>query len=365
MPIYKSSSGWMYKCCINSHQYCKRGFKTKKEAELAEAAFKLNFKEIKTLNNIKLSLALKNYYLNLKDHRSSCTFYHEQLKLNKYVLNYFGDINLSKFNQKLVMSWYYYIDSLKVTISYKNHLLNSFKNFCKYLSFYYNFDFSIIERLYTFSDYSIKTIDLEEEKGYLDLNEFKKLLNSIDDKYWKLYLCLSFFLGLRIGELKALRNDAYCINHKYKALIVYRQLVYAGKGKQVPARTKSKTSDRVYYLPNFLYEMLMDHIKFYRLKENDYIFFSSKDKKIAISSTTIRRRLEAINSGLCNKLNPHKFRHSAATNLFENGALKEDIKNFLGHESSSTTMNIYIHKTKDEVDRVNNVLEDIFNKIKE
>ena len=59
MPLYKSSSGWMYKCCINSHQYYKRGFETKKEAELGEAAFKLNFKEIKSLNNIKLSLTLK------------------------------------------------------------------------------------------------------------------------------------------------------------------------------------------------------------------------------------------------------------------------------------------------------------------
>ena len=59
MPLYKSSSGWMYKCCINFHQYCKRGFRTKKEDELADTAFKLNFREIKSLNDIKLSLTLE------------------------------------------------------------------------------------------------------------------------------------------------------------------------------------------------------------------------------------------------------------------------------------------------------------------
>ena len=70
MPIYKSSSGWMYKCCINSHQYCKRGFKTKKEAELAEAAFKLNFKEIIYTSIPKYSLLANNYLAMQKEENS-------------------------------------------------------------------------------------------------------------------------------------------------------------------------------------------------------------------------------------------------------------------------------------------------------
>ena len=361
MPIYKTSKGWMYKCSINGHQYTKSGFKTKKEAELNEAAFKLNFNEFKSLKNIKIALALKNYYLNLKDHRSKCTFYHEQLKLRKYVLDYFGNIYLSELTHSRIMEWYYMVNKLSVTLSYKNHLLNSLRGFCKYLKLYYGFDYSMIERLYPFSDYSIKTIDLDESTKYLSLDEFKEIFTSDIDNYWKLYISLSFFLGLRIGELKALVNNDNCFNTKHKALLIYKQLVYAGAGKPVEAKTKSKTSDRVYYLPDFIFNMLVEHIKSNNLKVNDYIFFSCNDKKKPISSTTIRRKL----NNIAVNLNPHKFRHSSATNLFAAGVNKEDLKNFLGHSNSKVTMNVYVHKTREEIERVNNVLEIIYQKIKE
>ncbi|MGM9858936.1 MAG: tyrosine-type recombinase/integrase [Bacilli bacterium] len=365
MPIYKSSTGWMYKCCINSHQYCKRGFKTKKEAELAEAAFKLNFKEIKSLSNIKLSVSIKNYLSSLQDHTSKGNLYTLKLRLNKYVLNYFNDINLNQLTSSKIVNWYYYLKDIDLTLHYKNNVLKLVRQFFKYLNLYYNFDNSIFDKLHLFKDYSIKPIIIDEVDNYITINEFKNLYNSINDSYWKLYISLSFFLGLRLGELKALTNDENSINHKYKALLIYKQLVYAGVGKPVLSCPKSKASDRVYYLPDFLYNMLIDHISKFKLKTGDYIFFSKANKKKAISSTTIRRKLDSYSVGLSIKLYPHKFRHSAATNLFENGALKEDIKNFLGHETSEVTMNVYVHKTKEEVDRVNNVLEDIFNKIKE
>ena len=60
-------------------------------------------------------------------------------------------------------------------------------------------------------------------------------------------------------------------------------------------------------------------------------------------------------------MNPHKFRHSAATNMLQSNQI--DLKSasvMLGHSTPSVTANIYAHALKDNNAKACGVLADVY-----
>ena len=72
--------------------------------------------------------------------------------------------------------------------------------------------------------------------------------------------------------------------------------------------------------------------------KNDYLFCKNNGNKLSTSALRMRMK-RAMGE---NYINPHAFRHSAATELIANGAALIDVSSFLNHASISTTQR-YIH----------------------
>lgn len=83
----------------------------------------------------------------------------------------------------------------------------------------------------------------------------------------------------------------------------------------------------------------------------DTLFLNARGKPI--TTRGIHYILEKIieQTALTNDIHPHKFRHTFATHLLNEGADLRSVQELLGHENLSTTQ-IYTHVTKDRLRRV-------------
>lgn len=116
-------------------------------------------------------------------------------------------------------------------------------------------------------------------------------------------------------------------------------------------------------MPDDYILMLQEHIKINNLKEDNFIFFSSKNKNDPIPEQTFRKH----SNDYCKKISPafhfHQFRKSTVTHLFDKDISLEEIKNYVGHSSSNITKDVYLKRSKERnqaiLDVLNATIKDI------
>ncbi|HHV13222.1 MAG TPA: tyrosine-type recombinase/integrase [Clostridiales bacterium] len=127
--------------------------------------------------------------------------------------------------------------------------------------------------------------------------------------------------GMRVGELVKLnRSDIDFINGE---CIVY------GKGRK----------ERPVYLDGRAKVHLMWYLES-RTDNNPALFVGLRAPHNRLSDDGVRAMLNRICSEDI-KLNPHKFRRTMATNMLNNGAPVEHVKEILGHKYIQTTLQCY------------------------
>ncbi|TYQ18330.1 UNVERIFIED_CONTAM: site-specific recombinase XerD [Acetivibrio alkalicellulosi] len=165
---------------------------------------------------------------------------------------------------------------------------------------------------------------------YLNIEESKKLLGSVDGEYKERdYAILTLFLncGLRLSELvniniNRIRNDT---------------LTVVGKGDK----------ERVIYLNNACIKAIDAYLKVRPnegLKDKNALFISERKQRISTKTVQyiVKKYLTA--AGLdTERYSTHKLRHTAATLMYKHGNVDiRALQEILGHESISTT-EIYTH----------------------
>ena len=210
----------------------------------------------------------------------------------------------------------------------------------------------------------------------------KKLYDEALEKFNKrnwcttpLMILLNFHLGLRIGELVALKwsdiEDDYIHIQRMEQTdykIVNKDdgsLFTQSNGYKIAEHTKSSAGDRFVYL-NSNAKAILNKIKYINLKygyhDDGFIFIASRYKRRG-TSRTLTKYLEdlCLSSGITNKSN-HKIRKTQISSMFDKGININTIREQAGHEDERTSLNNYCFDQSDD-DIKKEMLESISNNI--
>jgi integrase len=334
------------------------GFKTKKEASEASHEFAKSY-EPKTEQysvNSTFDDAFTEYLENRKRKIKITAYYNELPTFNKHILSFFSGIKLRQITNQLFNRWIKEMEIKQLSISYKNHILNTLKQIAVLIRRRYKIDLQFIEEEPSFR--SDKYI--ENEKNIYTLEQAEKLIDMTDDVIYKTLFTVMFYSGMRLGEIRALNWNDYN-GHGLSVRKSINTRIKKHIGEPMITTPKTKKSVRIVPLPLIATKRLNQYKVYCENKigfsDGWYIFGDTEP----LSETTLRRKLLMFSKqSNLHYVTPHGFRHSYTTLLYTLKVPDEIARETLGHESIETTRNIYTHISSKTV---SDVLMDSFDKL--
>lgn len=198
--------------------------------------------------------------------------------------------------------------------------------------------------------------NVKKEPVVWELETFKVFESCIDDDIDRLLFNLLYFLGLRKGELLALKWNQ--VDFEKKSIhIISTAVQIVGKG-QVITTPKTTHSIREIIMNDSMFDLLSEY--YFKVKMQyevtSHLFVIGSEKMISFSALDRKLSKYLKKSGV-EKITLHGFRHSHATML---SRLTTDIKSIserLGHESIDVTINTYIHSNSSAQRQLASLLE--------
>jgi len=215
--------------------------------------------------------------------------------------------------------------------------------------------------------FSKKPLPARETQVFLE-EEQKKIANECLERYKKrpdcttaLAIMLNFQVGLRVGELMALKwsdiRDDYLYISRMEVSrfdIDEADLEISTKriGFEVVEYTKTQAGERKVYLnqeARKILELIKNTNKIYSYYDNNYIFISNQTK-LRSNSTTLSKYLWKICESLniSTKKGNHKIRKTYISSLFDKGVNIDTIRSMAGHEDERTSLHNYCFNQKDD-----------------
>lgn len=166
-----------------------------------------------------------------------------------------------------------------------------------------------------------------------------EIAGSDDRRLHGILLCL--YSGLRIGELLGLTWNDVDIDRGVMKITktVYREKDESGNWKLCVDTPKTKASDRVIPLPEYITDMLRQD---YENTKTPYVVENKKGERMSIRSYQYIFEKLTERAGV-RKLNFHALRHTFATRAIECGMDIKTVADIMGHQNASITLNRYAH----------------------
>ncbi|MBH9968150.1 site-specific integrase [[Bacillus] enclensis] len=356
----------------------RRGFKTKKEANIALSKLLVEVDELGLRQNDQMTF--KDVYEEwFKQHRievKPTTVYAMESKFSRRILPVFGPYKMKDITrshcQKAINAW---AQELKTFNDYKIQAN---------LVFRYAMKMDIIKRnpmdyvtLPKFKDEMEYNAEVEEKKYYYTREELRSFLEAVqdDDMAYTMFRLLAF-TGARKGELYALHWSDVDF-HKNK-ISLQKTLIHTNGKKQLQT-SKTKSSRRVVSVDDetllILRKWRSKQIQRY-LKLDLSAPFQSDDKQpIFTVYNQLKQEMDYCRLAYLNEklksiylknpelpqINVHAFRHTHASLLFAAGASIKDVQVRLGHSDVQTTMDIYTHVTDEAKEKTAEMFQQYMN----
>ena len=336
----------------------RRGFKTQKEASLAEARLKLEYEE-KTFNAKNSKYTFQQIYeLFLVEHKNtvkSGTYATTVRYAKLHILPKIANKRIDSFTvldcQKLVNQWAEYFNSAKYPKGITQQV----------------FDYAIKMNIIT--DNPMRKVKLPKRKEtinevnkFYNTDELKHFFDCVKDygnmKYLAFFRLLAF-TGMRKGEALALNWSDIDFNKKQvhitKGVVLDENeipIISTTKTKK-SVRTVSVDAETIAILKKWKIEQAKElmSIGINSLNKHQLLFTYDANKlyRPSYSNCWLEQIIKKYN---LKKITMHGFRHSHCSLLFEMGTPIQVVQDRLGHTNIKTTMDIYTHVTEKQRDDI-------------
>lgn len=347
MSVHKDlkTNTWFFRKRIQnidgSVRNCKRsGFKTKKEALKAEVEFGFD----NTTNNITVSTLWNEYYDYRKNKIKPSTLYSDKIIANKYILPFFGNRQCNSLKLIDIKQWQKNLQEGELSTARVNKICLNFSLLLDFGRNFYNLKDNPVKKVGSIKGQSIKVqkIDIWTKE------EFEAFIDKVNSVQYKTLFYTLYYTGLRIGEAMALTFAD--IDLENKVLSVNKTLSFGNENVTgyIVTSPKTRNANRKIDLPNSYIKILKIYIEKLekdkiRYSQSDYIFGISKP----LAATTVTRiKNNACKEAGVKQIRIHDFRHTHASMLIEKGVDPLYVKERLGHDDISTTLNTYSHLFK-------------------
>ena len=336
----------------------RRGFKTQKEASLAEARLKLEYEE-KTFDAKNSKYTFQQIYeLFLVEHKNtvkSGTYATTVRYAKLHILPKIANKKIDSFTvldcQKLVNQWAEYFNSAKYPKGIAQQV----------------FDYAIKMNIIT--DNPMRKVKLPKRKEtinevnkFYNTDELKHFFDCVKDygnmKYLAFFRLLAF-TGMRKGEALALNWSD--IDFNKKQVHITKGVVLDENEIPIISTTKTKKSVRTVSLDDESLATLrrwkleqakeLMSIGINSLNKHQLLFTYDANKlyRPSYSNCWLEQIIKKYN---LKKITMHGFRHSHCSLLFEMGTPIQVVQDRLGHTNIKTTMDIYTHVTEKQRDDI-------------
>lgn len=337
MTVYEDNNGtWYFITRIeqvdgSKKQIKRRGFKTQKQALLAEA----HLEEEGVIENVVTFEFITDEYMSWYKTRRKATSYRKiESVIRVHLKPYFKKTPIKNIRQRDIIKFHDYLIDSKLSAAYV-------KKIHQILSALFNF---AIKNEYTKDNPArvVGNLEMKENKHmeYWTLEEFKSFIKHVDDNiYYALFMTL-YYSGMRKGELLALTwGDVDFNNHT----INISKTTLDGN----VTSTKTTASNRIITMPNHTLNLLaklkLDQAVRYKIEPKmSYVVFGKITDSISRSALASKYEKYVKLSGV-KRIRLHDFRHSHASYLINKGIIISVVAARLGHADVSITLNTYSH----------------------
>ncbi|CAM3933261.1 site-specific integrase [Mesobacillus zeae] len=340
----------------------RRGFKTKKEANVALSKILVEVDEHGLRQNDQMTFqeVFEEWFKQHRREVKPTTVYAMESKFSRRILPVFGlykmkDISRSHC-QKAINVW---AQELKTFNDYKIQANLVFRYAMKMDIIKRNpMDYVTLPKLKHEMEYNA---ELEEKKYYYTREELRSFLKAIqDDTMAYTMFRLLAFTGARKGELYALHWSD--VDFHLKTISLKKTLIHLN-GKKHLQTSKTKASRRVVSVDDETLSLLKKwrskQIQLYLTLQLAAPFQSDDKQPVFTVYNQLKNEMDYCRLAYLNEkleriyqknpelpqINVHAFRHTHASLLFAAGASIKDVQARLGHTDIQTTMDIYTHVT--------------------
>ena len=200
-------------------------------------------------------------------------------------------------------------------------------------------------------DKVVRAMEIEEQQKFTEYLESK----TIKEEPYKNVFLIQMFMGLRVGEVLALRYGDIDLR---KNVINVNKTLTKDKNERVIMgdTTKTYAGIREVPIPSFIRNDIINQMKLAENNKDKQLFLDTNGNYVR--PTTANDKLKALLKRLgIENISSHSLRHTYGTRCIEAGMRAVALQRLMGHTDVSVTMNTYttvFNKYKEaELEKVN------------